>query len=44
MLKRLCDTGHNRGKVSSLKIRYHHLKLARPNGWDGSIKQISAGP
>jgi len=40
----LCDTGHIRGKVSSLKIRYHHLKLARPNGWDGSIKQISAGP
>jgi hypothetical protein len=40
----LCDTGHIRGKVSSLKIRYHHLKLARPNGWDGSIKQICAGP
>jgi len=36
MSKRLCDTGHIRGKVSFLKIRYHHLKLARPNGWDGS--------
>jgi hypothetical protein len=43
MLKRLCDTGHIGGKVSSLKIRYHHLKLARPNGWNGSIKQIAAG-